>query len=171
MTHAQYAGICRVRNAPDREPWAVILAGGDGVRLRPLTRLISGDDRPKQFCPIFGGRSLLAHTRTRLAGMASVDRTLFVVTRAHERFYLPELHDVDPHRIVVQPVNRGTGTAVAYALLRIIHDDPCAVVAFFPSDHYYSDESRFQSAVESAVAIAAEHRESLVLLGAEATHP
>jgi mannose-1-phosphate guanylyltransferase len=42
--------------------WGVILAGGDGVRLRPLTKLICGDDRPKQFCPLFGGRTLLEQT-------------------------------------------------------------------------------------------------------------
>jgi mannose-1-phosphate guanylyltransferase len=42
---------------------AVILAGGEGKRLRSLTRLISGDNRPKQFCPIFGGETLLGHTR------------------------------------------------------------------------------------------------------------
>jgi Nucleotidyl transferase len=41
------------RIRPVEYPWAVILAGGDGVRLRPLSRLISGDDRPKQFCPLF----------------------------------------------------------------------------------------------------------------------
>ena len=41
-------------------PWAVILAGGDGTRLKELSRLISGDNRPKQFCALFGGGSLLA---------------------------------------------------------------------------------------------------------------
>jgi mannose-1-phosphate guanylyltransferase len=52
-----------------REPiheWAVILAGGDGMRLRELSYKVSGDRRPKQFCEFFGGKSLLAHTRDRL---------------------------------------------------------------------------------------------------------
>ena len=48
-------------------PWGIILAGGDGTRLKAVSRLISGDDRPKQFCSLFGGRSLLARTRGRLA--------------------------------------------------------------------------------------------------------
>lgn len=103
--------------------------------------------------------------------MAAEDRTLFVVTRAHERYYSDALIDVPHSQVIVQPVNRGTGTAIACALLRIIRCDPDAVVAFFPSDHYYSDEGLFQSAVHSAVDIAAEHPESIVLLGAEATHP
>ena len=46
--------------------WAVLLAGGDGVRLRDLTRRIAGDSRPKQFCRIIGEQSLFRETRTRL---------------------------------------------------------------------------------------------------------
>jgi mannose-1-phosphate guanylyltransferase len=46
---------------------AIILAGGDGVRLRPLTRRLAGDDRPKQFCALLGGETLLEQTRRRRA--------------------------------------------------------------------------------------------------------
>ena len=49
-----------------RHFWAVLLAGGDGTRLRDLTVRIAGDDRPKQFCPIIGPESLLRQTRARL---------------------------------------------------------------------------------------------------------
>ncbi len=45
----------------------VILAGGDGVRLKPLTRMITGDDRPKQFCSILGRKTLLDQTRRRVS--------------------------------------------------------------------------------------------------------
>ena len=66
--------------------WGVILAGGDGTRLRPLTELIAGDDRPKQFCPLLGGKTLLELTRQRVARAVPAEQTLFVVTRKHERF-------------------------------------------------------------------------------------
>lgn len=47
--------------------WGVILAGGDGTRLTSLTRQITGDDRPKQFCPSLGADTLLSETRRRVA--------------------------------------------------------------------------------------------------------
>src|SRR5271154_3679661 len=67
--------------------WAVLLAGGDGVRLRGLTRRIAGDSRPKQFCRIFGNTSLFEQTRARLKPLCSPDRQVFVLSRAHERYY------------------------------------------------------------------------------------
>ena len=161
----------QIRSTPSRTPWAVILAGGDGVRLRPLSRLISGDDRPKQFCPLFGGKSLLAHTRNRIAGITDEARTLFVVTKTHDRYYTPELGNVHPRNLLVQPHGKGTGAAIAFSLFRIVQRDPDAIIAFYPSDHYYSDESLFQSVVSSAVETAAANRDSVILLGAEATHP
>src|SRR5208282_6033003 len=81
------------RNTVNQQPWAVVLAGGDGTRLRALTRFIAGDDRPKQFCALYGGRTLLAQTRSRLTPAISPERTLFTVVKAHERFYRDELAD------------------------------------------------------------------------------
>jgi mannose-1-phosphate guanylyltransferase len=86
----------------------VILAGGDGMRLRPLTRELAGDDRPKQYCRVLGDETLLAQTRRRVSRSVSPLRTLIVVTRHHERFYRDALADLPPHVVVVQPENRGT---------------------------------------------------------------
>src|SRR5258705_7510322 len=67
--------------------WAVILAGGDGTRLQSLTRSISGDDRPKQFCPIIGGRTFLDPTNRRVRLSVAPEQKLTVLTRTHELFY------------------------------------------------------------------------------------
>jgi mannose-1-phosphate guanylyltransferase len=74
-------GIGRAAN------WAVILAGGDGTRLRELSYAVSGEWRLKQFCSFFGGKSLLTHTRERISPLFPEEKTLFVLNRAHEVHY------------------------------------------------------------------------------------
>ena len=84
----------RAQYSLKRHRWGVILAGGDGTRLQPLTRLACGDNRPKQFCPLLGGKTLLAQTRKRVAKTIDPDRVLFVLTKKHERFYKESLECV-----------------------------------------------------------------------------
>jgi mannose-1-phosphate guanylyltransferase len=157
---------------PERQLfWAVILAGGDGGRLQGLTRKIAGDSRPKQFCSLFGGKSLLIQTRERIERLFSRDRTTFVVTRDHERYYREDLAGVIPSRILVQPRNRGTGVAIAAALTRILQYEPNPFVTFFPCDHYYSNDDAFASTIRSAMISVQEYPRSLVLVGAEPHYP
>src|SRR6202011_6098360 len=153
-----------------RHHWAVTLAGGDGVRLQSLTLRIAGDSRPKQFCSFFGGESLLTQTRARLESLFHVDRELFVVTRSHETYYREELRNVDESRIIHQPLNRGTGVAVAVALVHILQRDPDAVVVLVPCDHYYSDDEAFGHAIRSVISSAEQYPDAIVLLGAEARY-
>jgi mannose-1-phosphate guanylyltransferase len=165
MKHSTVAGQDR------RSAWAVLLAGGDGTRLQSLTLKIAGDSRPKQFCRLFGGRSLLGHTRERLRPIFRENRTMFVVTKAHETFYREELYDADASRVIVQPANRGTGVAIIVALLRVLQHDTDAIVAFFPSDHFFADDAAFAATVQSAIRAARKHTESLILIGAEPRWP
>jgi hypothetical protein len=65
----------------------------------------------KQFCPFFGGKSLLAHTRDRLKPLFLEDNTFFVLNRAHRTHYRTDLSSVRSRRKLVQPSNRGTAPA------------------------------------------------------------
>jgi mannose-1-phosphate guanylyltransferase len=148
-----------------RERWAVILAGGDGVRLRPLTRAINGDDRPKQFCPVIGSETLLAQTRRRAALLVPGERTVAVVTALHERYYADALAGAGAQGVVAQPENRGTTPAILYALLRVAAEAPGAAMAMLPSDHYVSDDALFMAHVDAAFDATEARPDALVLLG------
>ena len=151
--------------------WGVILAGGDGKRLLPLTRRIAGDNRPKQFCAIMDGETLLAQTRCRVKRMVQPRHTLVVVTETHERFYCDQLNDVPSSSLVVQPCNRGTTPAILYSLLRLRESDPSAVVGFFPSDHYFADDEALVAHVDSAFEAAESSSGKVVLLGIKPSSP
>ena len=146
---------------------AVILAGGDGSRLRSLTRVIAGDERPKQFCPILGDRTLLDETRKRVALAVPAEQTYFSLTRKHEQFYRRHLWNVGDGQLVVQPKNKGTAPAILYSLMRVAQESPGSTVAFFPSDHYFTDDDAFMANVDSAYAVAELNHDSVVLLGIE----
>jgi mannose-1-phosphate guanylyltransferase len=152
-------------------PWGIILAGGDGTRLKTVSQVVSGDNRPKQFCVLLGSTSLLARTRGRLSSSIEPNQMLFAVVRDHERFYRPELADVDESRIVIQPANRGTTAAIIYSLLRLTRLEKDPVVAFFPADHHFVDEAQFARTVNSSFEVVTKHPRMLVLLGARADKP
>ena len=145
--------------------WGLILAGGDGKRLLPLTRSIAGDDRPKQFCPVLGSETLLHQTQRRVSRSVQSWRTLLVLTRTHEPFYADEVAGIPSSRLLIQPSNQGTAPAILYSLLRLREMDPEGVVAFFPSDHHFSDDEAFTGHIDSAYAAAATRPDVVVLLG------
>jgi mannose-1-phosphate guanylyltransferase len=158
-----------------QEPWAIILAGGNGSRLRLLTERLFGNDTPKQFCALYGEQTLLGHTRSRISSTVSPQRTIFSVVRQHERFYEAELADAAPSKIIVQPANKGTTAAIVYSIVhslsRVARFDEDSIVALFPTDHYYADEESFSAAVSLAFDTCRGNLERLILLGSEAKYP
>jgi mannose-1-phosphate guanylyltransferase len=152
-----------------RERWALILAGGEGRRLRSLTETITGEPVPKQFCAVVGGETLLERTRRRAALAIPPARTLVVLTRRHERYYRSLVAAMPPHCAVVQPEDRGTGAAILYGLLRVASMAPMASVAILPSDHWVSNDAAYMRHVATAFDATRARPDLLVLLGIEAT--
>lgn len=151
-----------------RQRWAVILAGGDGTRLQSMTRAITGDNRPKQFVPVIGHKTLLDQTRSRVALSVPHSRTLFVVSEKHRRFY----ESLAPSNLVLeQPENKGTGPAILYALMRLAAKSPAAVVALFPSDHFFADDEAFMAHVDVAYESTQFQPATVTLLGITPTAP
>lgn len=160
----------RTAELPATHRWGIVLAGGDGVRLRELTQTVWGDYRPKQFCPLLGNCTLLEETRHRAERSVPPEQIMYSVARAHEDYYLRSLADVAAQR-VVQPSNRGTAPAILSCMMHIARTDPNAIVAILPCDHYYSPENDFTAVLDSAFEIAEERSGSAVLLGAKAKGP
>lgn len=154
------------QDAADRR-WAVILAGGDGRRLLPLTRTLAGDDRPKQFCNLFGEGTLWEQTAERAAAVALPEHTFSVVTQSHARFYSRR----PPTALLIQPCNKGTAPAIAYSLMCLHRLDPSGVAAFFPSDHHFAESCAFTNYVKQALACAESFPDRVFLLGMAATRP
>jgi mannose-1-phosphate guanylyltransferase len=136
-----------------------------------LTRALAGHDVPKQFCAIFGRDTLLQMTLRRVALAIDPARIFTVVTRSHERFFSPLIAEF-PHRpLVIQPGNRGTAVAIAYAAFRVAELYPSAAIAIFPSDHWFSDDAWFMRSVECAFELVAQFQEMTVALGLAAERP
>ena len=151
--------------------WGIILAGGDGTRLLPMTRRINGDDRPKQFSAVLGGETLLDQTRRRVAEIVDPCRTLLSLTAKHEPFFRKQAAAVPEQLLLIQPYNHGTAQAILFSLMRLRKLDPDATVAYFPSDHYFANGSAFTRQIQDAFGGAERRPPNVVLLGIEADAP
>lgn len=156
---------------PTNAAHVLILAGGDGARLRPLTRAMTGDDRPKQFCTLVGEESLLAQTLRRAALLVPRERIHVVLTRRHEPYYREIVAGLPPSSLIIQPENRGTATAVLYGLLSIAARKARGPVVLLPSDHWVSDDAAFMAHAAAALGLVDVHEEVVVLLGIVPNRP
>lgn len=154
-----------------RKLWAIVLAGGRGTRLRALTRHLYGEDRPKQFAVLAGSRSMLRQTLDRVSLRISPERTLLVSLRDQARYLEAEFASSPTPRVLMQPEDRGTASAIFLAAHRIHWWDPEATVAVFPSDHFILDETTFMSHVVDVASAVGRHPQRIVLLGAQPTGP
>lgn len=156
----------RVLEVPvEARTWAIVLAGGEGSRLRTLTTTRAGVSVPKQFCSLSGGPSLLRQTVERAAAFAPRERILVVVSAAHRSFWRRQLADLPTENVVVQPENRGTAPGILLPALRIRGEDPGADVVVLPSDHYVADEATLREAFRGALRGLRSDPARIVLLG------
>ena len=145
---------------------AVILAGGAGTRLRPL----SSDDNPKQFLKIFDGRSLLQKTESRLRRLLPAERIFVSTNEQYRQKCIEHLPDVPPANVIAEPSRRNTAPAIALCTLTIERRLGDATIAFLPSDHFIGDEAEFARVLGGAYAYA-EKASAFVTIGIEPTEP
>jgi len=144
----------------------IILSGGSGTRLWPLSR----ESYPKQFLPLVGEHSMLQATWLRAAPVAG--HAPIVVANEEHRFVAAEQLQqigVKPQSILLEPKGRNTAPAIAVAALEATRNGADPLLLILPSDHVIRDEAAFQAAVQ--VAAAAAEQGKLVTFGIKPTAP
>ena len=140
---------------------AVVLAGGIGSRLHPL----STEESPKQFLPLFNDKSLLVNTVERVA---PVSDAVYISTRKQ---WVPRMLEEGLSSsftdFIIEPCGRNTGPAIAYCISKLSDDD---IVGFFPSDHFISPDTVFAQAVRAATELVKKN-DTVVLFGIKPTEP
>jgi len=145
--------------------WAIILAGGDGLRMREYLKTRRNIDRPKQFANIVGTHSMLRHTIERVKRIVSLQRMRIVVNIQHLKYVHAEIPEPERKSLIVLPCNRETAVGILLPVVQIFAQDPSACITVFPSDHFILEEERFMNFVESAVDYVHRSPETVVLLG------
>jgi mannose-1-phosphate guanylyltransferase/mannose-6-phosphate isomerase len=131
----------------------VLLSGGSGTRLWPLSR----QSQPKQLLALTGPRTMLQETALRL-DEESLQRLIVVASSEHRFAIAEQLHAIGlaAPRIILEPVGRNTAPAAVVAALAAIEDDPDALVLLMPADHLIADGQAFRAAVAAGALAAAE---------------
>ena len=145
----------------------VILAGGAGTRLWPLSRQL----HPKQVLQFVGQQTMIQDTLNRLDGLEDVALPIVICNESHRFMIAEQLHEIGvrPEAIILEPVGRNTAPAIAVAALRAsrAHTDPTLLV--LPADHYIARPDRFRRVVAAGNALAKNGH--LVTFGIVPTRP
>ena len=147
------------------DSWALVLAGGEGSRLRSLTTLASGLAVPKQFCSFGGGPSLLNDALKRASVVAPPERSCVIVSEHHARWWQALPIPVPQENLIVQPRNRGTAVGILLPLLQILQRDPDASLVVLPSDHFVRNEAVLANSLCLAMREVERRSDRIVLLG------
>lgn len=153
--------------------WALVLAAGDGSRLRALTTQPCGTPVPKQYCSLSGGPSLVEDALARARTQVAAERVCAIVAQQHHRWWsnIPALSTLAQANLIVQPSNRGTAIGILYSLVHILSQDAEAQVLMLPSDHYVAEELILQRSLTAAMEHVSRCPDQPVLLGLHPDEP
>jgi len=151
--------------------WALVLAAGEGTRLRSLTTTNTGASVPKQFCSLRGGLSLFHEALQRAHSLATRSRTCAIVARQHWIWWQGLPRGLPISNVIVQPRNRGTANGILLPLLHIVERDPLAQILILPSDHHVREERVLQHSLECALQQLRRAPADIILLGFKPYEP
>ncbi|MCG8640877.1 MAG: mannose-1-phosphate guanylyltransferase/mannose-6-phosphate isomerase [Desulfobacterales bacterium] len=130
----------------------VILAGGSGTRLWPLSRQLY----PKQLLEIYDENTMLQNTMFRLGGIENIMPPIVVCNETHRFMTAEQLRriEIEPAAILLEPVGKNTAPAIALAALKAMETGSDPILLVLPADHVIEDPSKFQQVVEQGAALA-----------------
>src|SRR5688572_31143306 len=146
--------------------YGVIMAGGSGTRLWPLSR----GERPKQLLPVVHGTSLLRLSYDRLRGILPPERIFVCTGASHGRAVLENLPELPKDNLLGEPEGRDTANAIGFSAAVLRNRDRDAVMAVVTADHVIEPVDVFQKAVRTAFDVTVEHPNALVTFGIVPTH-
>ncbi len=145
--------------------WAVIMAGGTGTRLWPLSR----EKHPKQLLKLVGGKSMFQHSVERLEPLFPIERILVVTNAGYAPLLREQVPQLSEDQFILEPEGRGTAPAIGLAAVHLQKRDPGATMAVLTADHYIADTQTFRQALKAAETSAG--KGYLVTLGIQPTSP
>ncbi|MBN1765639.1 MAG: NTP transferase domain-containing protein [Sedimentisphaerales bacterium] len=145
--------------------YAVIMAGGAGQRLWPLSR----QDRPKQIIDVFEGKSLLQRCVARLKGVFENDHILVVTNKSYADEVRNHLSELPPENILSEPIGRDTANAIGLAATVLSRKNPDSIMAIFTADHIIEPDEPLQEAVKKAFRFIDNHPQALFTFGIKAS--
>lgn len=157
----------RSRKGVTSHEYAVIMAGGGGTRLWPVSR----QKKPKQFHSILGERSLLQKMYALLRKNFDTEHIFIQIPATFMPFIKEQIPEIRPTQILIEPDARDTGPAFAFAAESLRARDPEALVGFYYSDHLVQSERAFHSAVQKGFRAAEKFPNHLILIGVRPLYP
>ena len=145
--------------------YAVIMAGGGGTRLWPLSR----HEHPKQMLSLVGDRTLFQSAVDRLLPLLPMDRILVVTAAEQVQALSAQYPELPRENFIVEPRGRGTASCIGLSALHIRHLDPQAVMIVVTADHHVEDTDTFTRSMLAAVTVADDGY--LVTLGVTPSYP
>jgi mannose-1-phosphate guanylyltransferase len=145
--------------------WSVVLAGGEGERVRPFIQRWLGHSKPKQYCAFAGTRSLFQHTLDRSARLSRPEHIVTVIPCEHRAEAWAQLEGRAVGTVLLQPQSRDTAAEIFLTLTYIRARDPQAIAVIYPSDHFVYPEERFLNLVQRAAWTAEWLPDRLIYLG------
>lgn len=135
----------------DGGTWVLLLAAGEGSRLRTLTTTGIGASVPKQFCSLQGGPSLLHAALDRAQALTRTKNIFAIVAAQHARWWRTQLKGLPSKNVIVQPHDRGTANGILLPLLRLQERAPRARIVILPSDHHVRGEAVLEQSIREGL--------------------